>query len=65
MVVSLRVAQDWIATKWGSDHLVYVPEQVEEIMGDRLRLEQYREHLLSDEGASALSRRCEDNIHYY
>ena len=61
MVVSLRVAQDWLATRWGADHLLCIPEQVEELMGDRLRLNQYREYLLTDEGANSLSRRLEES----
>ena len=55
IVVSLRVSQDWLATSWGHDGLVFIPEQVEEILGDRLRLEQYRVRLLTAEGADELS----------
>ena len=55
IVVSLRVSQDWLATSWGHDGLVFLPEQVEEILGDRLRLEQYRVRLLTAEGADELS----------
>ncbi len=61
-MVSLRVAQDWISTQWGSDGLLCIPEQVEELMGDRLRLEQYREHLLTDLGATELSRRLQERM---
>ncbi len=62
VVVSLRVAQDWISTQWGSDGLLCIPEQVEELMGDRLRLEQYRVCLLTEYGAGELSRRLQDRV---
>ena len=61
VVVPLRVAQDFLATKWGSDGLLYLPAQVEEVLGDRLRLEQYRVDLLTQEASDALAQRLQES----
>ena len=61
IVVTLRVAQDFLATKWGSDGLLYLPSQVEEALGDRLRLEQYRVELLTQEASDALAQRLQES----
>ena len=49
VVVTLRVAQDFLAAQWGGDGMLFLPEQVEELLGNRLRLEEYRTQLLTQD----------------
>ena len=51
----VRVCQTWISKEWSSSGGLYSPEAVEETLGDRLRLAQYREELLTDDSAQRLS----------
>ena len=59
--VSLRVAQNWMTAKWGRGNVLYTPEDVEESLGERLRLPQFRVQFESDAGAEVLSERLEES----
>ena len=54
--VHVKVCQTWINRSWCSDCGLYTPEAVEETLGDRLRLNQYREAFCADESALHLSQ---------
>ena len=59
--VSLRVAQNWMTAKWGRGNVLYTPEDVEESLGERLRLPQFRVQFESEAGAEVLSERLQES----
>ena len=61
IVVSVRVAQNWTVAKWGRDNLLYMPAEVEESLGDRLRLKVYRDCFKSEAAAEAFSQSLEES----
>ena len=46
-----RVCQKWLSTHWSSSGVLLAPEDVEDCLGDRLRLQQYRDRFCDDESA--------------
>ena len=61
ILVSLRVAQNWMTAKWGRGNIKHTPEHVDESLGEQLRLPQYRMQFESEEGAEVFSGRLEEN----
>ena len=51
-----RVCQTWLSRDWSSTGGLYHPAAVEEQLGDRLRLPQYRQDFHSDDSAQRLSQ---------
>ena len=50
-----RVCQKWLTTEWGGKGALITAEAVEECIGERLRLNQYRESFADEAAAQALS----------
>ena len=46
--VSGRICQNWLSKDWSSSGALYTAEAVEEALGKRLRLVQYREQFQTD-----------------
>ena len=59
--VSVRVAQNWQVGTWGRDSGLYTPEEVEDALGDRLRLAQHAHLFQSDVSAQSLSETLEES----
>ena len=51
-----RICQHWLARDWSSSGMLLTPEAVEESVGARLRLDEYREQLVNDVSAEMLSQ---------
>ena len=54
--VPVRICQHWLATDWSSSGMLMTIEAVEESIGMRLRLDEYRHQLADDVSAQELSR---------
>ena len=54
--VPARICQHWLATDWSSSGMLMTIEAVEESIGMRLRLDEYRHQLADDVSAQELSR---------
>ena len=54
--VPARICQHWLARDWSSSGMLLTPEAVEESVGARLRLDEYREQLVNDVSAEMLSQ---------
>ena len=53
--VPQRICKTWLQRDWSSSGALYTREAVEEALGDRLRLNQYKECFASEESAHSLS----------
>ena len=51
----VRVTQTWLTRDWSSSGALYTTEQVEEALGERLRLDRYRMEFVTDDAARILS----------
>ena len=49
--ISLRIATKWRTSDWSSSGMLLIFEAVEEALGDRLRLNEYRQDFADDESA--------------
>ena len=52
---AVNVCQKWLSTSWSSSGVLLSPEVVEETLGERLRLMQYRNSFSDDAEAKAFS----------
>ena len=49
------VCQTWLTRDWSSSGMLRTPQAVEDALGDRLRLSQYRDHFRDDDSAQRLT----------
>ena len=51
-----RVCETWLSREWSSSGGLYTTAAVEEALGERLRLNQYRQEFTTDDSAKVLSQ---------